>query len=159
MARDHSRTLQRRNELAYAQGYRGAGAGVSGAYKAARAARAAGSPLPTDRTAAPERRQIQPIGTSGRRLVRSLPTSGKGERVLRSQLDRASRVKITATMPDGRTVELVSKGGMTAAEFRRMVDQYGSVEAAVAALAAIVYGIDADPTDGAEAFDVSLDLT
>ena len=152
MARDHRSTLQRRNELAYAQGYRGAGGGVAGAYKAARNAREAGTPLPSDTTARPDLQQIVRLGGS-RRLVSDLPTQGsRGERVILSQLDKADRVKITATV-GGRQVDLLSKGGMSAAKFADLVEQFGSVAAAVAYVVGQVYGDELDGPDG----DLDLD--
>lgn len=122
---ENRRILERRNELARAQGY--------SSYRQLRDARAAGT--------APSGGPRQVVRTS----VGSIVTSAAQQRTVEAQLRNAEakgqHVKVTATI-GGRQVELFSKGGMTASKWRQLVDTYG-LAGAIAHAAAQVYGDDA----------------
>lgn len=132
--RDYKRSLEQRNLRAYEQGYRGKGGGVSGAYAASRRKREQGEPLPTDRTARPDLRQVIRL-PDGRRLVN--PRGAQGDKIARSQLGKGKRfsVRVTVNTPDGpREVDLFKRGGWRADELRQLIDSYGSLNAAIAHL-------------------------
>ena len=136
-----SDAFRRRDELAKSYGYK--------SYGDMRRRREAGNPLPTDRTAAPERRQVIPTGGLGRIVT---PTgTGKGENVIVRQVERAirdndrtglgsdvSRLYLRATVA-GRDIDVFRRGGWSPSKFRRAIAEAGSVAGAVVAIIAGLY--------------------
>lgn len=117
--RDHRQTYEARNALARAQGYRN--------YAHKRAERSAGTPLPGDTNARPDLKQVTPVGTGKRALVKGRPAASSGrDRVMEGRLARASgQVKINVTTSDGVRHSILSKGGWSADLVRNRLADFG----------------------------------